>query len=478
MTGEFARCVSKSNLCTLDLSMCWDRPANANLSRFLTGLHSCTLETLKLDGILPIYGQATIVAGGQDLIQELQKDCMDVAITIAAFLRSCARAHVLRLALDQPAVEALFFAESSMTRPKTRGCGALQYLTIDHSRFGPGEIDLIEGVWRASFQLLSDDSNRYLAQALAQGLRVNLRRLFALPGIPRLPSKAATSNELTQVYRLSAEMGGDLMLDEAYGAIVQAALSDPIIQKLLRSEPEQDDVDAFGQFQASRGRPHTLLNLAGGEVNTTVRIFQQKEGQPLRAAALQLLAAARILGCRVRHRSEKGKASGEFKGCYWLTMPVEIRRACLEYIPMLSVPTADEIKALVSQVHPSSHYIKTVQDHSLLSRKMVDRVLAFAADRRTIGYGLLPEATFLDLRIASDKAPQTEARILGESPWSFTAARRRWTPLDSRSELDAEVIEASFKLPRAAECFLRSIGLVEDLINLVPRYSEREKSPP
>ncbi len=110
------------------------------------------------------------------------------------------------------------------------------------------------------------------------------------------------------------------------------------------------------------------------------------------------------------------------------------------------------------------------QGGHVLSSKMVNRIFSYAADRRTIGYGLLPEATFLDLRIASDTSSHdTEhlaTRVLDEAPWSFASARRRWRPVDFR--LDEKYSELIYEMPRSAECFIRAIGLMEESVEMGP----------
>ncbi len=273
-------------------------------------------------------------------------------------------------------------------------------------------------------------------------------------------------------------MSGGLAISQMPDLPTQAGFSHPLIQSLMRSEPTPAEVVAFAEYQESGTRDQHLRDLHDVLVRADVRLLQE-DGHILRSAALQLLTAARILACCVRREPQPTSISEGPKRCGWLDLPVELRRECLQHLQALSTPTIDAVKALVSPAVPSLNYIAKMQQHSILSYKMVERIFAYAADRRTIGYGTLPEATFLPMRLASDDARSdgtfTEPRLLDEQKWSFAAARRRWSPLDSRPDMDIATLGHS-DIPWAAECFLRTIGLVEDLIELIPSPSERDES--
>ncbi len=395
------------------------------------------------------------------------QEAMRVAVVISAFLRSAARAKILRLLLGQPAVEESLARQGARLMPL--GCSALTFVSVRQSDLGVGGLDLIKCVWRATRQPLRKHSDLRIARALPEAFPLDLEECDKFEGTKAL------HEDFRKAFLLAGKFRNKWLDARQYGTALSKALSDPIIQTLTQREARPEQLEEFAAFmsQADRHarfpfRPELAFDADESSLNCT-------GGSALRAAAFNLLTAARVLACQVRASQAQRNASGGVNRVHWLALPVEIRRACLEDIPTLFVPTTAELNQVFSIEQPEQSYMQSIQRQSILSSRTINRIFAYAADRRTIGYGCLPEATFLDLRIASDAAyrttTQSSMRVLDESRWSFAAASRRWRPLDSRPEPEAKYMDKTSGLCWPAECFLRAIGIVEDLIELIPPES-------
>ncbi len=463
---QFAEDVSVSNLRHLDITgSCLD---GRNLSVFLQNLHSASLRSLHM--LCESRSSADIPTEPEDEDEDGARDeVMDIAVSISTFLRVSART---RLLLHLPGLRA-----TDWTRQPHGGCPALRYVDYEGGST-PGAEDLIHGLWRVTRESFDHHPNPTLSKLFhPQLLEVNLLRPLARD----IPTRSPTAEDIRSVFRQTLAVGsvGKLSLrgERAYNRW----LLDPAVARLVKGTDTRAHHNAFFDLLSGPRSASTLRHeLAKRAVDLGDNCLASPEGQAFRSAALQLLTAARILSCRVRSAAEPTASAPGEAPCRWLSLPVEIRRACLEQIPALYEADEANLGRVISSMRtePSEAYWENYQRRSPLSNAVVDRILSFAADRRTIGYGRLPEAAFLDLRLASDSLEDDErgptaSNVIQAAPWSFAEAALRWRPVDCRTLEDAESMgNCGNGLSWEAEVFLRAIGLPEDLIDLLPATDE------
>ncbi len=498
-TEAFARYINQSNVQVLDLSFNPIYDSIESLAALLLNLSSSKLQDLRLLNFFTEEGYAMVLESrerdrqlearwrsnpdtglpqsddddedeGADEDEEEIPDAttaemaMRCSILIAAFLRACAEARACSALIRQPPFESQLIERASPITMEPFGCRALLQLDLSHAALGRGGIDLIEGVWHVATRSVHDHPNALVARVLPQVFPVDFT------GCETFQSSEPTAEHLSNVFALAAELGGET-LDEG-----DEITFDPFLDSLSRTVPEEADFEAFAAFLSDS--PRQSFDGLDHSFDAEFEMMAPS-AQAFRSATLSLLAAARVLACRVRTATLGPESSNDSPRTHWLFLPVEVRRACLEAIPTLSVPTADDLRCMLADEPATDTYIEKIRGHSVLSTKVIDRVLAYAADRRTIGYGRVPEASFRHLRLASDESVlegEPTMRVLDEPKWSFLAAHRRWQPLDCRSQYDAKyLLKGAVKLSWEAECFIRSVGLAEDLIELLPRGDARLK---
>ncbi len=396
---------------------------------------------------------------------------MRAAVVMAAFLRACARARLLRtLLLSQPAdQQELFLSHAGGAHSRIRGCSVLNEVYLRGAAIGFGGMNVIDCVRHVTWTPFKDHANPLFAQAIPHDFHVGMTLCHVYP------SRSASVSDLQEAFKIAATICGEAPAPLDCGSAIGRALSDPSVRKLMNATPQQGDINAFLTHLT------TTNNLAVPD--GTPSFFSNPEefamrllgAAPFRSAAFGLLTAARVLGCRVRQgdmiSQHKGKSQPR---CGWLSLPSEIRRACIEFLPTFYVLSAAELHARFSLPGPAEEYINFRQPEarSPLSHALIARILAYATDRRTIGYGSLPEATFLELRLTAEAAQQAadsdaSPRLFDEPRWSFAAASRRWKPVDSRSLSDARrMLEEAVDYPWEAECFLRATGFKDDLAGI------------
>ncbi len=413
----------------------------------MLNLHSDTLEALYLDGIV----QSTHISYANDLAADrkqlvktwpaTEEEKMRTAVVMAAFLRASARARLLRFLADEPAAQQRSPGTSDdRLKMQVRGCSALDMVNLEFTSIGTHGINLIEGVWRVTSDPLQKHPNKLLAQALPRDFNISL--LDSDRGTSRPPSV----RDLSEVFSIAATICGEAPEAQDYGAPVANALSDPAVRRLLAAEVELPDAAAFQRYLSSPRPHHMAMGGATPRALANSFVFSLSDGEPIRSAAFALLTAARVLGCQVSQDTNASEHGGDSGTRYkWLSLPSEIRRACLEHLPGCF----------------------WLPGEGTFSRATISRIISFATDRRTIAYGALPEATFLELRLASEanQPPEPDARILDEPKWSFEAAKRRWRPLDSRS-MGTAMMMKGVDISWEAECFLRAVGVAEDFLKL------------
>ncbi len=448
-----------SSLRKLDLSENRVRRADV-LASLLMNLHSDTLQHLHLVGVFTFKAHQNSAGSNEEPRR--------VAIVIAAFLRGCARARIVRLLLGQAFVEQALIDSYNASGPPPCGCSALMTLNLKRNFLRSGEICLIQGTWRLSGSYFDDHPNPLLARALPSTFGLDLIDSRTAQ------SKAPSLSELSAVFKLAAKIGDALDSSPKYDATVQGVLSDLSMQKLVQPASTAADYRAFCAIVASLFKRASIRGESdfgmGDFRSTGLDIELLALRGPVRSqrkAAYHLLAATRVLACRAR--ANKPNKTG------WFSLPADLRRACLESIPTLFIPSWGDIMTFLEIVscHPTPAYLEWLQQHSVLSHRIISRIFSYAADSRTIGYALLPEATLLPLRIASDRtARQNDVRVLNEAPWSFAAAQRRWSPLDRQPSSEAEFHENDCVLSWEQAAYLRTIGFPEEIRELMPRADE------
>ncbi len=421
---ELAESVSSSQIQVLTLSYN-DTESTKELAALLLNLHSTSLRILNLRQFFDeesykvtfdsLEADRQRYGSSDTPIPSATEVSMDLAAVVAAFVRACANARVTQLLLGLP------FIESSMANQgkilKSTGCSALVALDLAWSSLGTGGMSLIKGVWNIATQRLTDHPNPLVAQALPGNLSVDFT------GCDQFVSATPTAETLQQVFSWQSKVLGPAQSFEELVPETKMTLCDPLIQILSRSTVEQAEHDAFAAYLAEGGRTSPYMPAFNPEV-----VLTHASAAPFRSAPFSLLAAARILACRVSSIEKDIKESGHSSQCSWLALPIEVRRACLAMIPTLSIPTSEDLRKIFIAQDLSSARLETMQRHSVLSNNIVGRILSYAADRRTIGYGVLPEATAGSLRLASDADAQTQPSktVLGEFQWSFGASHHRW----------------------------------------------------
>ncbi len=449
------------------------------MGRILLNIHSNTLHELFWRGVFNVDDYQSYVEFQMEVEAEegepvstfpsVAQESMSCSIVIAAFMRSCAQARIQRVLLGDRRVEASLAGRKR--QPALHGCSALATLDVRHAALGAGGVDLIRGVWDVTTRSFCYENNNLLGNTLPPWAPVDL------DGCEEFEGATPTTQDLAKVFSLSAERGARAFRPRRYGANAFEVLSDPDIQAFVRCEPDQADIDRFSEYLACEYRNDEYFDEDDGEpidlsyALNPERMLMAGCLRALRTAAFDLLTATRILTCRVGFDTETTTTDSP-RRTHWLMLPTEIRRACLEAVPMLSSATAEEKIDMMAHLPPPLwRYRDILEGYSMLSTRSINRIFAFGADRRTIGFGMLPEAALCAFRTASDANKSSEepmVPVLGVPNWSFSASRRHWKPLDSRSEWQAKQMKSeNVSLPWEAECFIRAIGLYEDILELL-----------
>ncbi len=456
MAEFFAHCVSASSLRSLVLSHNLSTDPEVVLTRLLLNLHSDTLQVLGLDAINVSYSEGPVDdAFDVKVWSSVGEDAPRMPVIMAAFLRAAGQAQALRIVSGLPSVEESAYSSDSS---HTRGCSALRCVGFDETALGKHGVHFIESVWRATRETLQDHPNLLLAQLLPEQFPISFE------GCDHFPAEMLTLADLKGAFEMASVIIGD-----AFDNTAIAALGDPILRNLMRKKPASSDVKAVlkclsGPKQAQGFRDGAHLPITVAEAV----IFAGGSGRYLRGPAFALLTAARVLGCRVRPSPQEVR-------CGWFSLPSEIRRACLEQLPTLWVPSAQELAVSMASVGVGLQRALKLPRFSAFTGPLVGRILAYACDPRTIGYGRLPEATFLQLRLAEEAANKDVGeRFLDQPKWTIAGAQRRWKPLDSRSRTQADLMGDRVGCSWEAEIFLRTIGLPEQTARLPGRLPERD----
>ncbi len=466
MAADFAKDVSASHLQRLGLTR--NPITDLSISALLMNLRSDSLLRLGL-AMVVIETERRSRLGTQGRskakwLEDFKAEAMRISITIAAFLRISARTRILHR------------LPGGSTRLSIGGCPALRYLQLSGNDFGSGGKDLIQGFYRVMSESFQQQSNRLLRSLF----NVQLLCLECYAG-GEIKTEPASAEDIESVIRLTMENSASDFLESSERSD-HTLLSDPAVQRVLNGSDIQADQDAYFALLADPERPSSLRTDGGGLDADRTCLFRL-EGNTFPTTALQLLTAARILGCRVRPAKGATGPDGEPRRCHWLSLPVEIRRACLEQLPTLYERSYEESAWIIHAGHPgqppTEEYSQEVRRKSPLSNTLIHRIFSFASDRRTIGYGLVPEAAFLDLRLASDKLQPEHSEdvgVLGEARWSFGDALHRWKPIDCRTLHDMRRGDAfavhDWDLSWEAEVFLRAVGLPGDVIDLLSLREE------
>ncbi len=464
---QFAEDVSVSNLRHLDITgRCLDGPS---LSVFLQNLHSTSLRSLD---IFCESRSSAETAAEQEDEDAAREEAMDTAISVSTFLRVSART---RLLLHLPGLRA-----TDWTRQPHGGCPALQSMTCLGDST-PGAEDLIHGLWRVTHKSFDKHPDPTLSKLFHPQLLNVILETESESQAGVIPTRSPTTKDVRSVFGGTLHMGSVGEVSPRGERAYLRWLSDPTVARLVKGTDTRAHENAFFDL-LSGPRPASTwqYQLVDHNVDWEEHCLASPEGQAFRSAALQLLTAARILSCRVRSAAERMPSAHGEAPCRWLSLPVEIRRACLEQVPTLYEVEKADLGWVISArtTEPSEAYWENYQRRSPLSNTVVERILSFAADRRTIGYGRLPEAAFLDLRLASDlleddERGRTASNVIQAAPWSFAEAALRWRPVDCRTRDDADSMSNHDNdLSWEAEVFLRAIGLPEDLIDLLPAIDE------